>query len=172
MTQPTPPSLAGRLWRHFFTDRAQVHRLFPPDALGRIERTIGECEKHHSGQICFVIEASLPLARVWSGMTPRERALEVFGALRVWDTEHNDGVLIYLLLADRDVEIVADRGIHAKVGPDGWEAICRTMEAAFAAAHHTEAALDGIKAVGEHLATHSPRRGEGPNELSDKPIVL
>ncbi len=172
MTQRTPPSLAGRLWRHFLTDRAQVHRLFPPDALGHLERAIGECEKRHSGQICFVIEASLPLSRVWGGMTPRERALEVFGALRVWDTERNDGVLVYLLLADRDVEIVADRGIHAKVGPDGWEAICRTMENDFAAGHHTEAALHGVQAVGELLAVHSPRHGEGRNELSDRPVVL
>ena len=172
MTQRAPPSLAGRLWRHFLTDRGQVHRLFPPDALGRIERAVGECEKRHSGQICFVIEASLPLARVWSGLTPRERALEVFGALRVWDTERNDGVLVYLLLADRDVEIVADRGIHAKVGPDGWEEICRAMEAAFAAGRHTDAALDGVKAVGDQLAAHSPRVGDGRNELSDRPVVL
>lgn len=167
-----PPSLATRLWRHFVTDRAQVHRHFPPDALARIERAIGECEKRHDGQICFVLEASLPLVRVWAGQTPRERALEVFGALRVWDTEHNDGVLVYVLLADHDVEIVADRGIHAKVGPDGWEAICRRMEDAFAAGRYTDAALEGIHAVGEHLAVHSPRQGDAHNELSDKPIVL
>lgn len=172
MTAARTPSLAGRLWRHFVTDRAQAQRLFPPEALGRIARAIGECERRHEGQICFVLEPSLPLARVWSGLTPRERALEVFGALRVWDTERNDGVLIYVLLADRDVEIVADRGIHAKVGPDGWEAICRTMETAFAAGQGLEASLAGIQAVGAHLVTHSPRRGEGPNELSDRPIVL
>ena len=103
---------------------------------------------------------------------PRERALEVFGSLRVWDTERNDGVLIYVLLADRDVEIVADRGIHAKVGAQGWETICRTMETAFAAGHGLEAALAGIRAVGDHLAVHSPRTGAVANELSDRPILL
>jgi len=172
MTAPRTSSLGLRLWRHFVTDRAQVQRMFPPEALGRIERTIGECEQRHAGQICFVLEASLPLARVWSGLTPRERALEVFGSLRVWDTERNDGVLIYVLLADRDVEIVADRGIHAKVGAEGWEAICRTMEAAFAAGRGPDAALAGIRAVGDHLAVHSPRTGAVANELSDRPIVL
>lgn len=172
MTAARTPSLSQRLWRHFVTDRAHVQRAFPPEALGRIERTIGECEQRHAGQICFVIEASLPLARVWNGLTPRERALEVFGSLRVWDTERNDGVLIYVLLADRDVEIVADRGIHAKVGPDGWEAICRTMEEAFAAGRGPDAALAGIGAVGDHLARHSPRTGAVSNELSDRPIIL
>ena len=108
-----------RLLRHLFTDRADVHRHFPPEELARVEAAIAEGERGHSGQVCFAIEAALPLARVWSGITPRERALEVFGFLRVWDTERNDGVLVYLLLADRDVEIVADRGIHAHVGPGG-----------------------------------------------------
>jgi len=172
MAQPAPPSLGRRLWRHFVTDRGHVHRLYPPEALGRIERAISECEKRHDGQICFVLEASLPLARVWAGQTPRERALEVFGSLRVWDTEHNDGVLIYILLADHDVEIVADRGIHSKVGPDGWEAICRQMESSFAAARHVDGALHGIGAVGDYLATYSPRGSSATNELSDKPIVL
>ncbi len=160
------------MWRHFVTDRAHVHRAYPPEALGRIERAIAECEKRHDGQICFALEASLPLVRVWAGLSPRERALEVFGALRVWDTEHNDGVLIYILLADHDVEIVADRGIHAKVGPDGWESICQTMEASFAANRHVDAALAGIAAVGDHLAAHSPRVGAASNELSDRPVVL
>lgn len=167
-----PSSRLARLWRHFRVDRAHVHRAFPPAALTRVEQAIAACEKRHSGQICVVLEASLPLARVWQGQTPRERALEVFGALRVWDTEHNDGVLIYLLLADRDVEIVADRGIHAKVGAGAWEAICRTMEQGFAAGRYADTAVDGVNAVGEHLVAHAPRADGGTNELADRPIVL
>lgn len=172
MTARPPPSLLRRLWRHFRTDHGHLRRQFPAAALARIEAAIGECERRHSGQICFALEAALPLSRVWRGQTPRERALEVFGALRVWDTEHNDGVLIYLLLADRDVEIVADRGIHAKVGADGWQAICSTMEEGFAAGHEVDAAVAGIGAVGAHLAAHSPRSTGSANELPDRPFVL
>jgi uncharacterized membrane protein len=122
--------------------------------------------------VCFAIEAALPLTRVWHGQTPRDRALEVFSSLRVWDTERNDGVLVYLLLADRDVEIVADRGIHARVGPSAWEAICKSMEEAFRAGRYGEGATRGIEAINALLAEHSPRTTEGPNELSDRPILL
>ena len=106
-----------RLLRHLFTDRARRAPPFPAGGSRAVEAAIAAGERAHSGQVCVAIEAALPLARVWSGITPRQRALEVFGFLRVWDTERNDGVLVYLLLADRDVEIVADRGIHAHVGP-------------------------------------------------------
>src|SRR4030095_8026013 len=92
---------------------------------------IAEGERRHRGQVRVAIEASLPLVRVLKGLTPRARALEAFSELSVWDTEENCGVLVYLLLADRDVEIVAERGIHALVGAKTWEAICREMEAAF-----------------------------------------
>jgi uncharacterized membrane protein len=161
-----------RLWRHVVTDRGDVHRAFPPSELARVEQAIAEGERRHAGQVCFVIEGALPLARVWQGMKPRERALEVFALLRVWDTEHNDGVLLYVLLADHDVEIVADRGIHAHVGDAGWEAICRKMETAFRAGRYTEAVDQGVRAISDLLATHSPRTADERNELSDKPIVL
>ena len=100
--------------------RATCIALLPPAALAAHRAgDRARARRVTRGQVCFAVEAALPLARVWQGVTPRERALEVFALLRVWDTERNDGVLIYLLLADRDVEIVADRGIHAKVGDDG-----------------------------------------------------
>ena len=162
----------ARLWRHLVTDRGDVHRAFPPSELARVEGAIAEGERRHSGQVCFVIEAALPLARVWRGVKPRERALEVFGLLRVWDTERNDGVLLYVLLADRDVEIVADRGIHALVGDKGWEAICRTMETKFRAGRYADAVDQGVRAIEELLATHSPWAPGEQNELSDKPIIL
>ena len=98
--------------------------------------------------------------------------MEAFSSLRVWDTENNDGVLIYLLLADRDVEIVADRGIHAKVGDEAWTAICRRMEKEFRAGRYAEAVEEGVRAVGELLAQHSPHTGSERNEIPDKPIVL
>ena len=160
-----------RLWRHLFTDRADVSRAFPPAELQRVEAAVAASERRHGGQICVAIEASLPLARVWQGITPRERALEAFGLLRVWDTERNDGVLVYLLLADRDVEIVADRGIDAKVGAAAWETICRGMEAAFRDARYTEGIEAGIAAIADLLVVHAPGT-RGPNELSDRPVIL
>jgi len=162
-----------RLWRHLVTARRDVARMLPPQDLARAESAIADGERRHTGQVCLVIEASLPVARVWSGVTPRERALEVFGLLRVWDTEHNDGVLVYLLLADHDVEIVADRGIHRRVGDGGWEAICRKMERKFREGRYADGVEEGVRAVGDLLATHSPRAGgDERNELSDKPIIL
>ena len=162
-----------RLWRHALTDRGDVARVLPPEEMVRIENAIAEGERRHAGQVCFAVEPALPLARVWQGTSPRERALEVFGLLRVWDTERNDGVLVYLLLADRDVEIVADRGIHAKVGGPAWEAICREMEASFRAGRYAEGVAAGIA---RHLATCSPSIRRAPaatrNELSDTPIML
>ena len=121
----------------------------------------------------FAVEPALPLARVLRGASPRERALEVFGDLRIWDTEENCGVLVYLLLADRDVEIVADRGIHAHVGAAAWEAICRKMETAFRAGRFTDGVEAGIAAINALLARHYPREGPGAdNELPDRPVVL
>jgi uncharacterized membrane protein len=161
-----------RLWRHLITDRGDVQRALPPEELARIENAIADGERRHAGQVCFAVEAALPLARVWQGQTPRERALEVFGSLRVWDTERNDGVLVYLLLADRDVEIVADRGIHRHVGAPTWEAVCKTMETAFHEGRYGEGVARGIGEISGLLAEHSPRGDDEPNELSDRPILL
>ena len=167
-----PISRARRLWRHLVTDRGHVHGAFPPEELVRVENAIAEGERRHSGQVCFAIEAALPAARVWQGVSPRERALEVFGLLRVWDTEHNDGVLVYVLLADRDVEIVADRGIHARVGPAAWEAICVRMEALLRQGRFAEGVALGVGDISDLLATHSPRGGDDRNELSNRPVIL
>jgi len=109
---------------------------------------------------------------VLARQTPRERALDVFGRLRVWDTEGNSGVLVYLLLADRRVEIIADRGIHREVGEAQWQSICRTMEAAFRDRRFADGAVAGIDAVSALLSRHFPRTGAAINELPDQPIVL
>jgi len=119
-----------------------------------------------------VVESALPMGQLVRGETPRERALDVFARLRIWDTEENCGVLIYLLLADRDVEIVADRGIHRRVGDEAWHAICRAMEAAFREKRFLDGAIHGIEAINSLLAQHFPRTSSGPNELPDQPVVL
>ena len=161
-----------RLLRHLLTPPWRVRLAFPPRTLRAIETAIRECEKTHAGEIRFAVESDLHVFALLRGQSARERALDVFSQLRVWDTEHNNGVLIYLLLADRDVEIVADRSVHARVGAGGWEKICREMEASFRAGNFEEGVIGGIRAVGVHLARHYPAQGEGQNELSDKPVVL
>jgi uncharacterized membrane protein len=165
-------SKAGRLWRHLVTDHWAGRRAFPRVALKHIEDAIAAGERKHSGQLRFVVEAALPLHSVLRGESPRERALEVFGRLRIWDTEENCGVLVYLLLADRAVEIVADRGIHRRVGERSWQAICRRMEQAYRARKFEEGALAGIEAISALLAEHFPRTGPSENELPDTPLVI
>lgn len=120
----------------------------------------------------FAVEASLPLRRVWQGQNARSRAVELFGQLRIWDTEHNNGVLVYLLLADKRVEIVADRGINAKVGSANWDNICREMQRAFAAGQFEKGANAGIVAISDLLAMHYPPTAGHANELPNEPVVL
>ena len=112
------------------------------------------------------------MQRLWHKLRPRERALEVFGLLRVWDTEANDGVLLYVLLADHSVEIVADRGIDARVGDAAWQSICRRIETAFREGRFTDGVEQGVIEISALLAQHSPRTGPGRNEIPDAPIVL
>lgn len=161
-----------RFWRHLLTDHRTARRVFPPAALERIQRAIADGERRHVGQVCFAVEAALPLSLVLQHETPGARALETFARLRVWDTEHNSGVLVYVLLADKDVEIVADRGIHRKVGEAAWRDICQTMESAFREGRFEEGAVAGIDAVSALLARHFPRSEAGGNELSDHPVIL
>ena len=161
-----------RLLRHLSTDRWAVRRAFPRAAMRAIEKAIGEEERRHGGQLRFAVEASLPLGELLRGIRSRERAVECFGRLRVWDTEHNSGVLIYLLLADRRVEIVADRGIHGKVGTAAWEAICGEMQQEFARGQFERGAVLGVRAISDLLVAHFPPSGKGANELPDKPVVL
>jgi len=161
-----------RLLRHLFTDHWAVKRALPSVAMRAIEKAIGEEERRHAGQLRFAVEASLPLGDLFRGVQSRERAVDWFGRLRIWDTEHNSGVLIYLLLADRRVEIVADRGVHSRVGTAAWEAICGEMQQEFARGEFERGVVIGVRAISDLLAAHFPRAGDSPNELSDKPVVL
>src|SRR5947199_8366287 len=154
-----------RIGRHLLANRSRVRKAFPPSSLAAIERAIKGSEATHSGQIRFVVEGALDGAPLLRNQSARDRALDVFSHLRIWDTAHNNGVLIYLLLADRDVEILADRGIDAKVGPKEWEKICTMMETEFRKGSFEAGVLKGIAAVSQHLAKHFPKRGAGSNEL-------
>lgn len=161
-----------RIMRHLSSGNAAVRRAFPADTLDVIERAIRATETQHSGQIRFAVEAALDWSPLLAGQSARERAIDIFSRLRVWDSEQNNGVLIYLLLADRDVEIVADRGVYAKLGKEGWEKICREMETAFRNGKFEQGVLAGIQSVGQCLAQHYPHTGEKVNELADRPVLL
>ena len=161
-----------RLLRHLLALPGAVARAFPSDSLSQIESTIAQSEKRHDGEIRFAVEAALDPLALWRGMTARQRAIEVFSQLGVWDTERNNGVLIYLLLAERDVEIVADRGFNGKVSAAEWEGVCRGMEAALREGRHAAAVVSGVEALSQIVARHFPPAPGGRNELPDKPARL
>jgi uncharacterized membrane protein len=162
----------ARIGRHLLGSRWRVRQAFPPPSFELIERAIRASEATHGGQVRFVVEGALDGAPLFRQQSARERALDLFSQLRIWDTAHNNGVLIYLLLADRNVEIIADRGIDAAVGAAGWERICREMESEFRSGRYQAAVIGGIAAITAHLATHFPRTGGGDHELPDAPLVL
>ena len=162
----------ARIIRHLLQHHWRRRLAFPPATLAKIEQAIKAGEATHAAQLRFVVEGALDGAPLFRDQPARERALDVFSQLRVWDTAQNNGVLIYLLLADRDVEIVADRGIDAKVGHEGWERICREMETDFRAGDFERGVIKGVEAVSRELATHFPKVSGGPNELPDAPVVI
>ncbi len=162
----------SRLCRHLFVPRWVALRVFPPATLAAVERAIVAAESRHDGQIRFVIEVGLDFGQLLRGVTARARALEAFSMLRVWDTERNNGVLVYVLLADRDVEIIADRGIHRVTGTPEWQRICRLMRDAYAVGDYRTGSVDGIRAIADVLARVHPRVGDSANELPDAPVVL
>jgi uncharacterized membrane protein len=159
-----------RALKHLFTPHWVVANVFPRATLRRIERAIKDSERSHRGEIRFAIEGPLHLAHLRA--SPRDRARQVFGQLGVWDTAENTGVLLYVQLLDRAIEIVADRGIAARVPQSDWDAICRGMERAFKAGQYEHGALSAIAAVTGILAREFPASGPNPNELPDKPAVL
>jgi len=154
--------MPSRAWRH----------AFPQTTLDVIEAAIRESETRHNGEIRFAIEANLAPGWVWRGMSGRERAVEVFSRLRVWNTEHNSGVLIYLLLADHNIEIVADRGIAARVDQSAWETVAQAMEAAFRQGEFERGALEGITQISALLEAHFPPVGRNPDELANRPVII
>ena len=161
-----------RIVKHLLVTDGQVARVFPGSTLNKIEAAIKASETAHAGEIRFAVEGGLDGAPLFKGHSARQRAIDLFSQLRVWDTQHNTGVLIYLLLADRAVEIVADRGIHAKVDSQEWSKVCRQMEAAFKQSNFEGGVVAGVQAVTQHLKQHFPSDSHDRNELPDKPVRL
>jgi uncharacterized membrane protein YgcG len=161
-----------RALKHLFTPAWIVRRAFGDAVFGTFERAIAASEKRHRGEIRFVVEGALDFVSVVRGLTPRERAMHVFSVLRVWDTEENTGVLLYLQLVDRDIEIVADRGIARLIEQSAWEAICHRMEDAFRAGRYEAGVLAGIAEVSDLLARHFPAGERNLDELPDRPTAL
>jgi uncharacterized membrane protein len=160
-----------RLLRHLFAPSAQA--WLPADAMARITAAIDASELRHSGEICFAVEPALHWRHVLRGTDPRERAEQAFAKLRVWDTEGNTGVLLYVLLADHRLEIVADRGLRG-VDPAAWRAVCTTIEAGLRSDDPGSAIVRGIEAISGLLAEHAPRIAgrEDRDELPNKPRFL
>ena len=161
-----------RFWRHARMSPARAARSFPARTLDAIEREIAAHEKRHRGEVCFVVEAELHSGQLWRDLSSRDRARELFALRGVWNTEENNGLLIYVLLADRHVEIVADRGIDARVREDEWQGVCRMMEGHFAQGRFEEGATAGVRAASDLIAKHFPAQGESRHELPDRPVLI
>lgn len=171
MRNSTNPLL--RWLRHLFIGVPAVRRAYPKAVMDQIAAAVRACESRHPGEIRYVVEAALEPGELWAGMIARERAVDVFSRLRVWDTEHNNGVLIYVLYADHAVEIVADRGVgNGRVDPAEWQVACDRMRAQFRAGRHAEGAIAGIETVADILARHPCGRVDAGNELPDAPLIL
>jgi uncharacterized membrane protein len=161
-----------RLFRHLLLPDWWLRRVFARGDLVAIGEAIAASENSHRGELRFVVEASMPLASLWRDVTPRARAVDLFSTLRVWDTAENSGILIYVQLVERRVEILADRGIAARVPQAEWDAICRGMERSFAAGQWRQGAVQAVTRAGELLAAHFPAGASNPNELPDRPLML
>lgn len=162
----------NRFWKHVLMSPMRARSAFPPETLDAIQREVAAHEKRHRGEVCFVVEAELETGQLWRGLSSRDRAREVFASQGVWNTEENNGVLVYVLLADRKVEVVADRGVDRKVAPEEWKAICDAMDEHFHAGRYREGALAGVGAVSAVLERHFPARAEERNELGDRPVMM
>ena len=160
-----------RILKHRVRDDTDTRRAIGPDVVRRLQQRVHSSERQHSGEIRVCVEAGLPLSYLWRGLSARDRAVTMFGKLRMWDTAHNNGVLIYLLLAEHAIEIVADRGLNAHVSPAQWTAIVGTMREAFRAGRHEQglnAAIDAVDALLRQHFAMAPGQ-DNPNELPDAP---
>jgi uncharacterized membrane protein len=162
----------GRIWRHLVTTTSVARRAFPDATLDAITSAVMTGEQTHRGEVRLVVEKSLPFAAAWEGVTNRQRALAMFTECGVWDTEDNCGVLIYINLAERKVDIVADRGIGRRIDAATWQAVCDTMTAGFAQGNFHDSTLAAVARVNALLHTHFPANGKRPNELPDRPAML
>jgi uncharacterized membrane protein YgcG len=165
-------SRIGRLLHHRWLDQGDAERALPPDMLERLMRRVAASERRHTGEIRICVEPGLPSSYLWRGASARERAVTLFGKLGIWDTENNNGVLVYLLLADHAIEIVADRGLNRHVTPVQWQAMVERMRAPFQQGRFEDGLTQALEEVSAVLATHFPlaEGGVRPNELPDAPM--
>ena len=172
-TKRTLWQIIARLFRHRLMDESDTKKAVPPDMLSRLAGRVAASEKRHSGEVRIYVEASLPTSYVWRDAPTRERAVSMFGKLRVWDTEHNNGVLIYLMLSERAIEIVADRGIHRHVSQEDWQSMVTRMGAAFREDRLEDGLTQALEEVSALLFEHFPLAiGQADsNELPDEPVL-
>jgi uncharacterized membrane protein len=164
----------ARLWRHRWSE-GQVHKAFPAEVLLRLERAVADSEAQHSGQIRLCVEGGLPYSYIWRNASPRERAVGLFGKLRTWDTEHNNGVLIYLLLADHAIEVIADRAAASAIGQTTWNSLVQEMQQSFQQGAYADGMEHALARVSQLMVEHFPRNTDAhmPAEqgLPDAPVV-
>lgn len=165
--------ILGRMLRHRWLDDSDLRKAAPPELLERLARRVAASESRHGGEVRIYVEAGLPTSYLLRDATPRERALAIFGKLRVWDTEQNNGVLVYLLLAEHAIEIVADRGLSNRVDPGVWQQIVKRMGSAFHEGRFEDGLTQALEEVSALLAAHFPLAPgqSNPNELPDHPVV-
>ena len=162
-----------RIFRHRWLDESDTRRAIPADVVQRLADRVAASEQRHGGELRIYVEAGLPMSYLWQDRTPRDRAVAMFSKLRVWDTEHNNGVLIYLLLAERAIEIVADRGLNQHVGAQEWAQIVGRMSAAFKEGRFEDGLTQALEEVSALLVQHFPLEAgaANPNELPDEPVL-
>ena len=173
MAHPGPLQRLTRLLRHRWAD-GRLRRVLTPEVLQRLGQRVAASERRHTGQIRICAEGGLPLSYLWRGASARERAITQFGKLRVWDTEHNNGVLIYLLLAEHAIEIVADRGLAQRVPEATWHTLVQRLGQALRAGQYEDGLTEVLAEVSALLVVHFPANGHAPgsNELPDAPVLL
>ena len=173
MQHRKPQGFIARMLRHRWLDESDTRKAMPPDMVERIARRVAASEKRHTGEVRIYVEAGLPMSYLWRSATPRERAVAVFGKLRVWDTEHNNGVLIDLLLAEHAIEVVADRGLARRVPPEEWRAIVARLGAALHDGRFEDGLTQALEEVSALLVQHFPASESeaNDNELPDEPVL-
>jgi len=162
----------SRLLHHLFTTTAAGRRAFPPATLKAIQAAIAQGERLHRAEVRLIVEPAMPMADVFIGMSSRERARLLFSEYRIWDTEENCGILIYVNLADHKVEIIADRAAGRAISASEWQNICRTMIKGFAAGNFHDSVLAALDQLNALLHAHFPSDGSTLNELPNRPLIL
>ena len=149
-----------------------MHSYFPKKVLKAIENDIQSSEEKHRAEIRVAVESNFNFSQIYHKMTTLERAINVFSNLQIWDTEENNGVLVYILLVERKIEIIADRGIYKKLGKDYWANVNQEMVTHFKKQEYKEGVLYAISQITKEMMTLFPKRGEDPDELPNSVVIL